>query len=132
MTTNIPLITSVPKLRLGIPNNDSSVAGKNQFYVSEQSLDFILENPKEFHIAPLKGAVDLCNYVNSKIQVKHMLELNCFQGELSSIFAFKLNPNVLNVVSLLITSFSGLGANRSTTFKTFGFNLKAKILESSP
>ena len=98
MTTNIPLITSVAKFRLGIPCDDRSVAGKNQFYVSEQSLDFILENPKEFHIAPLKGAVDLCNYVNSKIQVKHMLELNCFQGELSSIFAFKLNPNVLNVV----------------------------------
>jgi predicted O-methyltransferase YrrM len=97
-TTNIPLITSVPKFRLGIPSHDNAIAAKNQFYASEQSIDFILENPKDFLISPLKGALDLCEYINSKIQVKHMLELNCFQGELSTIFAYKLNPNVLNVV----------------------------------
>lgn len=97
-TTNIPLISSVLKSRLGIAKDDKSVAGKNQFYVSEQSIDFILENPQEFHTTQLKGALDLCEFVNSKIQVKHMLELNCFQGELSTIFAYKLNPTVLNAV----------------------------------
>jgi hypothetical protein len=97
-TTNIPLITTVLKSRFGIARDDKSSISKNQFYVSEQSIDFILENPQDFFIGPLKGSLDLCNYVNSKIQVKHMLELNCFQGELSSIFAYKLNPNVLNVV----------------------------------
>ena len=93
---NIPLVSSVKKNYIGIPLTDDSV--KNQFYVSDQSIDFILQNPTLFHTASLKGALDLCDYVNSKIQVKHMIEINAFQGELSSIFAFKLNPNVLNVI----------------------------------
>lgn len=96
-TTNIPLISSVRKARLGIPLTDSSTYAKSQFYVSDQSIDLILGNPQEFHITPLKGALDLCEFINSKIQVKTMLELNCFQGELSTIFAFKLNANTVNV-----------------------------------
>jgi len=96
-TKNIPpLVSSVKKLRLGVPLSDIGV--KNQFYVSDQSIDFIQQNDKDFNSAPLNAALDLCDYVSSKIQVKNMVEINCFQGELSSIFAFKLNPNVLNVV----------------------------------
>lgn len=92
---NIPLVSSVKKYYLGVSRSESTV--KNQFYVSDQSVDFILQSPMEFNILPLKGALDLCEYITSKIQVKHMIELNAFQGELSSIFAYKLNPNVVNV-----------------------------------
>ena len=92
----IPLITSVKKFRLGVPASDNGVA--NQFYVSPQSVEFILDNPIDFLTTPLKGALDLCDYISGKMGVKNMLELNSFQGELSTIFAYKLNPNKLYAV----------------------------------
>lgn len=93
--TNIPLITTVKKFRLGVPATDAGVS--NQFYVSSQSIEFILDTTY-FLPDPLKGALDLCEYVNSKIQVKNVLELNSFQGELTTIFAHKLNPNSIHAV----------------------------------
>lgn len=123
MTTNIPLISAVRKLRLGVPLSDDGV--KNQFYVSEQSIDFIQQNTSDFNSAPLKAALELCEYVSSKIQVKHMVELNGFQGELSSIFAFKLNPNVLNVVEKFASrSADDVNNNDESIFKHNWENVK--------
>jgi hypothetical protein len=93
--SNIPLITSVRKHRLGVPAVDETVA--RQFYASPQSIEFLLEN-LEYVQAPLQGALDLCDYVNKKTTVRNALEIGSFQGELTSIFALKLNPTKLYAV----------------------------------
>ena len=108
----IPLITSVKKFRLGVPATDQGVS--NQFYVSPQSIDFILGTPY-FVPAPLQGALDLCDYVSSKTPVKNILELNSFQGELTTIFAHKFNPTSLHAVESFESRISGDVVNDDET-----------------
>lgn len=93
--SNIPLITSVRKHRLGVPAVDESVS--RQFYASPQSIEFLLDNP-EYVQAPLQGAIDLCEYISKKTTVRNALEVGSFQGELTSILALKLNPTNLYAV----------------------------------
>lgn len=96
VTTEIPLINTVKKLRLGVPTSDSLI--DKQFYASEDVIYDLLDDTRNFTPAPLQGAVRLCDYVNKKINVRKMVDVNCFQGELTSIFALKLTPNMLHAI----------------------------------
>lgn len=96
MTTNNTLINTVKKLRLGIPTPNSSI--DRQFYVDENNLNDLLEDSKNFDTKPLLSAINLCNYINKKLKICKMVEINGFQGELSTIFSNKLSPNILHVI----------------------------------
>lgn len=115
------VLKNVTNMRMGVSTND-------QYFVTDENIRSVLLNDK-YQNTWLTGLIKCAEYIKSKTTVDRMVEIGCYQGESTTIFAHILKPKELYAIDPFKNGYDDTDASSFSNFEDIFYNFNLRINE---
>jgi hypothetical protein len=116
---NNQILKKVTNMRLGICSDD-------QYIVSDENIKNVLSNQK-YQNTWLTGLLKCIEYVKSKTNVERMIEIGCYQGESTTLFAHGFKPSELYAIDPFENGYDDTDSSSIGDFTDIIYNFNSRI-----
>lgn len=116
---NNDTLKKITNMRMGVCSND-------QYIVSDYNINQVLSNNK-YQNTWLTGLIKCAEYIKSNTTVERMVEIGCYQGESTTLFAHIIKPNVLYAIDPFKNGYDDTDTSSTGDFTDIIYNFNERI-----